>query len=278
MKNNILSLEKPPQKTNYNSKLLDFSAKSWFIIATIGQWIFGFYVISVYHVSTFKGDFEKWNTVLPKGYVAGDWKGNLMVGIHVLFAAIMVIGGPLQFIPQIRERFQTFHRWLGRIYVSTAIIVSSVGFIMVWTRGTVGDTFMHIANSMQTFYIIIFAILAVKFARKKQFAKHRNYTLRLFMVANGVWFFRVGLMAWLVVNQAPVGFNPDTFTGPFLWVLSTFAYAVPISLILLEMYFYAQKTQNQRFSTLSSIVIFLFTIIMAIGIFGATMGMWLPRI
>lgn len=98
------------------------------------------------------------------------------------------------------------------------------------------------------------------------------------MVANGVWFFRVGLMAWLVINQAPVGFNPDTFTGPFLWVLSTIAYAVPISLILLEMYFYAQKKQNQAFSNATSVTIFLFTIIMAIGIFGATMGMWLPRI
>ncbi len=278
MKTNVLSTEKVSKTDNYSSKLLDFSAKFWFIIATIGQWIFGFYVVSVYHVSTFKGDFEKWNTVLPKGYVAGDWKGNLLVGIHVILAAIMVIGGPLQFIPQIRERFRTFHRWLGKTYVYTAIIVSSVGFIMVWTRGTVGDTFMHIANSMQTFYIIIFAILAVKFAREKQFPKHRNYTLRLFMVANGVWFFRVGLMAWLVINQAPVGFNPDTFTGPFLWVLSTFAYAVPISIILLEMYFYAQKKQNQAFSTATSVIIFLFTIIMAIGIFGATMGMWLPRI
>jgi uncharacterized membrane protein len=278
MKTNVLSPEKLTQKTNYNSKLLDFSAKFWFIIATIGQWVFGFYVVSVYHFSTFKGDFEKWNTVLPKGYVAGDWKGNLLVGIHVILAAIMIIGGPLQFIPQIRERFRTFHRWLGKTYVVTAMIVSSVGFIMVWTRGTVGDTFMHVTNSMQTFYIIIFAILAVNFARKRQFAKHRNWTLRLFMVANGVWFFRVGLMAWLVINQAPVGFNPDTFTGPFLWVLSTFAYAVPISLILLEMYFYAQKKQNQVFSNITSVTIFLFTIIMAIGIFGATMGMWLPRI
>lgn len=149
---------------------------------------------------------------------------------------------------------------------------------MVWTRGTVGDTFMHVTNSVQTFYIIVFAVLAVKFARKRQFAKHRNWTLRLFMVANGVWFFRVGLMAWLVINQAPVGFNPDTFTGPFLWVLSAFAYAAPISLILLEMYFYAQKKQNQIVSTATSVTIFLFTIIMAIGIFGATMGMWLPRI
>lgn len=278
MKTNVLAAEKVNKTDNYSPKLLDLSVKFWFIIATIGQWIFGFYVVSVYHVSTFKGDFEKWNTVLPKGYVPGDWKGNLLVGIHVILAAIMVIGGPLQFIPQVRERFRTFHRWLGRIYVFTAIVVSSVGFLMVWTRGTVGDTFMHVTNSLQAFYIIIFTILAVKFAREKQFAQHRNYTLRLFMVANGVWFFRVGLMAWLVINQAPVGFNPDTFTGPFLWFLSTFAYAIPISLILLEMYFYAQKKQNQTFSTATSAIIFLFTIIMAIGIFGATIGMWLPRI
>ncbi len=278
MKTNVLSSEKLNTNANYSSKLLDFSAKFWFAIATIGQWIFGFYVVSVYLVSTFKGDFEKWNTVLPKGYIAGDWKGNLLVGIHVILAAIMVIGGPLQFIPQIRERFRTFHRWLGRVYVVTAIIVSSAGFIMVWTRGTVGDTFMHVTNSIQAFYIIIFAILAVRFAKKRQFAQHRNWTLRLFMVANGVWFFRIGLMAWLVINQAPVGFNPDTFTGPFLWVLSTVAYAVPISLILLEMYLYAQKKQNQAFSSITSITILLFTIIMAIGIFGATMGMWLPKI
>jgi uncharacterized membrane protein len=278
MKTNVLSSKNLEEKVNYSSKLLDFTAKFWFIIATIGQWIFGFYVVSVYHVSTFKGDFEKWNTVLPKGYITGDWKGNLLVGIHVILAAIMVIGGPLQFIPQIRERFRTFHRWLGKTYVVTAIIVSSAGFIMVWTRGTVGDTFMHITNSIQAFYIIIFAILAIRFAQKRQFDKHRNWALRLFMVANGVWFFRVGLMAWLVINQAPVGFDPKTFTGPFLWVLSTIAYAVPIALILLEMYFYAQKKQNQAFSNLTSVTIFLFTIIMAIGIFGATMGMWLPKI
>lgn len=105
MKTNVLSSEEVRKTDNYSPKLLDFSAKFWFIIATIGQWFFGFYVVSVYHVSTFKGDFEKWNTVLPKGYVAGDWKGNLLVGIHVILAAIMVIGGPLQFMPQIRERF-----------------------------------------------------------------------------------------------------------------------------------------------------------------------------
>lgn len=278
MQKNTLSLEKTTEQVSYNPKLLNLSAKFWFIIATVGQWIFGFYVVSVYHVSTFQGNFEKWNTVLPKGYVVGDWKGNLMVGIHVILAAIMIIGGPLQFIPLVREKLPIFHRWLGRIYVVTAIVVSSAGFIMVWTRGTVGDTFMHVTNSIQVVYIIFFAVQTIRFAQKRQIKAHQKAALRLFMVANGVWFFRIGLMAWLVINQSAVGFDSETFTGPFLWVLSTFAYAVPISLILLEMYFYAQKVQRQTFSNITSIIIFLFTIIMVIGIFGATMSMWLPRI
>jgi len=280
METQLLSSEKILVKGNYRPKILDFAAKFWFIAATIGQWLFGLYIIAFYHTSTFTGDFEKWNRVLPKGYVAGDWKGNLMVGIHVILAAVIVIGGPLQIIPFIRDRFRTFHRWLGRVYVFTAIIVSSAGLIMTWTRskGLIGDTFMHISNSMQAVYIIAFAILSIRYAQKGQFDKHRRWTLRLFMVANGVWFFRVGLMAWLVLNQGPVGFDTDTFTGPFLTFLSLFTYALPLSVIMLEMYFYAQKIKNQLFSYLTSGIIFLFTIIMAIGIFGATMGMWLPRI
>ncbi|MFN3847773.1 MAG: DUF2306 domain-containing protein [Spirosomataceae bacterium] len=272
------SVQLSQKKLLYNPKLLDLSVKAWFVAAAIGQWIFGIYVIAVYHVATFKGQFEKWNVVLPKGYVAGDWKGNLMVGIHVLLAAIIVIGGPLQIIPQVRERFGAFHKWLGRIYVFTAMVVSLAGVIMVWTRGTVGDTFMHTTNSLQIIYIFWFGVQAVKTARNKEFKKHRKWALRLFMVTNGVWFFRVGLMAWLVINQAPVGFNTETFSGPFLWVLSTFAYAVPISLILLELYFYAQKKRTQSLSNLTAGVISVFTIITVIGIIGATLGMWLPRI
>ncbi len=260
------------------TKALNFTAKLWFIVATIGQWLFGYYILAFYGKSTFAGDFEKWNEVLPKGHVAGNWSGNLLVGSHILLAAILVIGGPLQLMPQVRERFRTFHRWLGRTYVVTAIVVSVAGLVMVWTRGTVGDLSQHISISIQAIYIIAFALLSINYARARQFAQHRIWALRLFMVANGVWFFRVGLMAWLVINQAPVGFDPKTFTGPFLTTLAVFTYAIPLSLIMLEVYFYAQSSKNQSIKLFTSALIGLLTIIMAIGIFGATMGMWLPRV
>lgn len=268
----------PKSTTRYNAlKILSWAAAAWLSVATVGQWIFGIYILLFYGKHTVRGDFEKWNDVLPHGYVAGDWKGNVVVSIHVLLAAVMVIGGPLQLIPKIRTILPAFHRRLGRTYVVTAIIVSMAGLIMVWTRGAVGDVTQHISISMQAIYIVSFALLTIRYARARQFDKHRAWALRLFMVANGVWFFRIGLMCWLLVNGGPVGFDTKTFSGPFLTFLAVCTYAIPISLIVLEMYFYSLKKQSTAFTLFTAAVIFILTILMCIGIAGATMGMWLPR-
>lgn len=260
------------------TRILTFAATAWLVVATTGQWLFGTYILLFYGKTAITGEFDRWNEVLPHGHVEGDWKGNLVVGIHILLAAILVIGGPLQLIPQVRKRFPGFHRWLGRTYVTTAIVVSIAGLIMVWTRGTIGDRTQQISISIQAIYIISFALLAIRCARARQFARHRIWALRLFMVTNGVWFFRIGLMFWLLVNGGPVGFDPKTFTGPFLTALSLFTYAIPLSLFVLELYLYAQRKQNKVFSLFTSFLIFLCTVIMGIGIVGATMGLWLPNL
>lgn len=262
----------------YATRLLTFAATTWFTVATLGQWLFGIYILLFYGKSTLTGDFEKWNKVLPHGYVEGDWKGNTVVGIHILLAAILVLGGPLQLIPPIRQTLPRFHRWLGRTYVTTAVVVSAAGLIMIWTRRDEGGSLRHISISIQAIYIILFALLTIHYARSRQFTKHREWALRLFMVVNGVWFFRVGLMGWILINGGPVGFDPKTFTGPFLTALSIVTYAIPLSLIVLEMYFYALKKQNQAFSLFTSALLFGCTVITGIGIFGATMGLWLPRL
>ncbi len=268
-----------PKKADapYATRTLTFAATAWLVVATMGQWLFGVYILMFYGKATVTGDFDRWNNVLPHGYVEGDWKGNLVVGIHVLLAAILTIGGPLQLLTQIRRYVPRFHRWLGRVYITTAIVVSTAGLIMVWTRGAVGDATQHISISIQAVYIIAFALLSINYARTGQFARHRIWTLRLFMVVNGVWFFRVGLMCWILVNGGPAGFNPKTFTGPFLTVLSVFTYAMPLSLMVLELYFYAQQKQNKALSLFTSALILLCIVVMGIGIVGATMGMWLPQ-
>jgi Predicted membrane protein (DUF2306) len=274
---NLVSSEKTRAQTINAKKVLDISATFWFVVATLGQWIFVAYIFAFYGTSALHGDFEKWNKVLPHGFVAGDWKGNLVVGLHIFFATIMILGGSLQLMPQVRNRFPTFHRWLGRVYVTIAILISLDGLTMVWTRGSVGDTVQHVSISIQAIYIIAFALLSIHYARARDFVTHRKWALRLYMVVNGVWFFRLGLMFWIFVNQGPVGFDPETFTGPFLTILSISIYALPISLLLLEVYLRAKDSTNNLLKYVSASLIFASTLIVAVGIFAATLIMWLPR-
>ncbi len=262
-------------KTASADKALNASVTFWFLIAVIGQWIFVYYVTSFYGGTAVQGDFESWNKVLPHGYVAGETMGNIAVAAHLLLAVIIIVGGPLQLIPQIRNRARTFHRWNGRIYIFTALLISIDGLYMVLTRGTGTGLIGEISVSINAILIMLFAILAWRTAVARKFNVHRKWVLRLFLAANGVWFFRIGLMFWLFINNGPVGFDPETFRGPFITFLGFAQYLLP--LIILELYLYAQAQGKTPVRYAMAAGLFVLTIAMGIGIFAATMGMWLPR-
>jgi hypothetical protein len=95
-------------------------------------------------------------------------------------------------------------------------------------------------------------------------------------VASGVWFFRVGLMLWLFIHKAPVGFDPETFRGPFLTFLGFAQYLLPLA--VLEIYFWARDRAGALVKSITAGGVFVLTVAMGVGIFTATMGMWLPRL
>ncbi|SHG23358.1 DUF2306 domain-containing protein [Flagellimonas flava] len=260
----------------WSNKLLSFSVQFWFIVAVTGQWIFAFYVALFYGGAAIDNDFMRWNRVLPHGYVEGETMGNIAVGIHLLFAVIVMVGGPLQFVPKLRTKFPVFHRWNGRFYLSAALLISLSGVYMVVTKGTISGLVGDISVSLNGILIIWFAVMALRRAIQRNFQSHRKWALRLFLVMAGVWFFRIGLMFWLFVHGKPVGFDPETFRGPFLVALGFGQYLIP--LMVLELYFAAQKSKLGSVKTSMAAALVLLTVITALGTFAATMGLWLPRI
>lgn len=264
------------KKSNvWATKMLSTSAQFWFIIAVIGQWIFAYYVTVFYGGAAIDGDFMKWNRVLPHGYAPGEKMGNLATAIHLILAVVMMVGGPLQFVEQIRSRARSFHRWNGKLYIVTAFLISFSGVYMVITKGTISGWVGDLSVSFNGVLIMLFAVLAWRTAVARKFDMHRRWALRLFLVVNGVWFFRIGLMFWLMVMGGPVGFDPETFRGPFLVFLGFGQYLIPLAIY--ELYLKSKKSNSLgKFSM--SIVLFLCTLITIIGIFAATMGMWLPRL
>ena len=259
-----------------SQKWVRTSAKSWFIVAAMGQGIFTLYILGLYGVATLTGNWEAYNAVMPHGYQPGDAPHNVSIVMHVLLAAIVSFGGPMQIIPVVRNRFPKFHRINGRVYILSGVIISLTGIFILWTKGSVGGLIGAIATSLNGLLILAFAIPTIKFAWTKQFERHRRWSLRFFMVMSGVWFFRVGINFWLILWGRPVGFDPQTFTGPFLVALGFGQYLLP--LLILELYFWAKKQSSTLTQYTFGSVLMLCTIITTVGVIGATLFMWFPRL
>lgn len=254
---------------------VDVAVKLWFTVAAVGHWIFLAYILAVFYPPVAEHGLEGFKGLhLPAGFREGETLGNLASVSHVLLAAIIIGGGPLQLIPAVRRRFPTFHRWLGRSYLVAALSSSLGGLFMTWTRSPIGDVISKLGISGDAVLIILFATLAVRYAMAGRIVEHRRWALRLFLAASAVWFFRVGLMGWVMLTGG-VGIDWESFTGPFLYVLGFTQYLLPLAMG--EWYFYCQRHATPGVQMSFAGTLFALTGFMALGIVAATMGMWLPR-
>ena len=158
-------------------------------------------------------------------------------------AATITFGGTLQLVPQIRARALPFHRWNGRLYILTAFAISIAGLYLVLVRGTTTTTVGAIAISLNGALIMICAAMAWRYARARNIDTHRRWALRTFVLVSGVWFFRVGLMLWIFLNQGPVGIG-ENFDGPFIMFWSFANYLLPLA--ILEIYLRTQTRAGVR--------------------------------
>jgi uncharacterized membrane protein len=252
------------------------SARFWFLTAVAGQWMFAAYVAVFYGGAALRGDLAHWNLVLPHGYVEGETFGNAAVAAHLFLALLVLVGGPLQFASGLRARWPRLHRWNGRVYLLTSMSTAVAGLYMVLTRGTVGDLSQHVAICLNALLIVMFAGYAWHAAATRDFAAHRRWALRLFLAVGGVWFFRVGFMFWVGINDGPAGFDPKTFTGPFLTFLSFAQTLLPLA--VLELYLRAQRSQNAAAHVGMTALLALITVAMGFGIFVAAHVLWMPSL
>ena len=254
--------------------VLKAAARFWFGVTVLGQLAFGFAVASFYGLTALRGDYHGWK--FTNGFVPDVTKGNWAVVMHVTSAAIIMLAGAIQLVPQVRNRLPVFHRWNGRIYMLTTVTLAGAGLYMTWIRGSVGDVWQHLGSTGNAVLIWLFAGLALRSAMARDFRRHRRWALRFFLVVSASWFIRIMLFLTFLVFQRPVGFDPTTFTGPYLTFLSFAQYLIPLA--VLELYFFAQDRPGALRRVAMAGLLFVLTLAMAAGLFGATMGVWVPQV
>lgn len=257
------------------SRLLPWSARAWFVTALAGQWLFAAYILWALVRPLLLGDGEAVNrTGLITGHVSGDTLGNATLLGHVLAAAVLSGIGLLQMLPWLRQWFPGWHRWAGRTFMVLSLAAVVSGLTMTWVRGSRMSDISAIGISLNGLLVLVAVTMAWRLARQRRFAEHRRWAIRAFLLVSGVWTLRLGLMAWLILNQGPRG-NSAQFDGPFdvVWVFG--CYLLPLAVA--ELYFRAERA-GPAMQRAATAVLAAGAALTALGTFGAFTWMWAPHL
>lgn len=255
-------------------RILSASGTFWFLCAVTGQAIFAVYILVFYGGTALAGNLARWNDVLFNGLKPGDLVGNTLLMFHLPLAFLITVSGPLQLIPALRRHLTVFHRWNGRFYVMVALIISAGAVTLNILRPEFGGWPNAVLQCLNGAAIFTCALLALQTARKRNFLAHRRWATRLFLMASGVWFLRVMMMAWAIpTGGAGLGAELDGPAGRAALLGQTV-----IPLAVYQLYLMAETSRAALPKYAMAALLVALTLLMAGGIAGATYVMWAPRI
>jgi hypothetical protein len=130
---------------------------------------------------------------------------------------------------------------------------------MVWVRRATPGLGNSLAVTLEAILILTFGTLAWRAARAHDVALHRTWALRAFIVANGVYFVRVGAKAWHMITQLSL---PDDL----FFIFDFASYLIPLA--VLQLYLQARKSgaPPARFAMAGCLL--LSSVYLSVGTFG----------
>ncbi|MEM1428724.1 MAG: DUF2306 domain-containing protein [Pseudomonadota bacterium] len=157
------------------------------------------------------------------GLTTDLWPGNRFdppgvasssaIYLHMLAGGAITVLAPLQTLPAIRNRAPAVHRWSGRLVVAAALLTAAAGLLWIFDRGTIGGPHMSYAFALYGALMGVAAAQTYRFARARQFERHRRWALRLTVLALASWAYRVHYGVWFAATGGIA--SNAAFTGLF---------------------------------------------------------------
>lgn len=259
-----------------SGEILRRSAMAWFAVALVGQLLFAFYVAAYFGAKlATSGTPGLSETHLTGGYIPGDAVGNAIIAAHLLTAVVIHGFGPLQLIPQIRNRFPVFHHFVGRAFVTAASIGALSGLYIVLVRGSGEGMLVDIANTVTATLILVFGFMTVRYAMKRDIDTHHRWALRFFLITSAFWFVRLGVYVSVYFAEF-IGVPFSEIMPQVFAVVHIAKIAVPLG--LLELYFRATDSAKPAVQYITAGVLVIAALFTGVAIYAvASMG-WLPKV
>lgn len=154
--------------------------------------------------------------VFDARYVAHPVTSFMHIGLGTLFMLI----GPFQFVPEIRRRWLGLHRWLGRVFVISGLLVGGSALYMAFFFPAYGGLVTQAANVFFGGYFLLALLLAFYAIRRKKVRAHRAWMIRAYALGLGVSTIRL----YILLLQLAFGYSFEEVFGVSFWLgLSTHA-------------------------------------------------------
>jgi hypothetical protein len=254
---------------------LHWAALALVCVVWVSAAIFGVYIVAFYFGAVFDGAPDQWNKALPHLYDGHTMLATIGIGAHFAAGTILLLLGPVQLIAAVRERVPRLHRWIGRLYASTALISGLGGLAFIALQGTIGKGPMNLGFSLYGVLIVIAAVETVRNAMWRRFDVHRAWAIRLFALVIGSWLYRMDYGFWRILAQG-VGHTP-AFDGAFDIVMAFFFY-IP-NLLVAEVFIRARRLRARPVTRIgAALLLSSATAFVAIGTYYFTAYHWGPAI
>jgi uncharacterized membrane protein len=138
---------------------------------------------------------------------------QVVLYIHIGFAAIALLVGPAQFATALRTRFTKVHRALGRVYIVAVLVAGTAGLVVapVSEAGFVG----FFGFGTLAVLWLVSAVKAYRAVRARDFQAHQAWMIRNFAMTYAA----VTLRLWLgilVLVHLTIGLEPaQTFANAY---------------------------------------------------------------
>lgn len=147
------------------------------------------------------------------GFDAGFARHPLLTLVHIVPGSLFMILGPLQFVRRIRSRYLTVHRWSGRVFVASGIIIGITALMMSFQMAIGGAN----ETAATTFYALLFLFALGKaflHIRRREIRPHREWMIRAFAIGLAVATVRPIVGLFFALSDL----SPQEFFGIAFWL------------------------------------------------------------
>ena len=136
--------------------------------------------------------------------------------VHVLPGLLFMVLGPFQFAGWIRRRHLHFHRWSGRIFVASGLVVGMSALAMSF-KATIGGANETAATTLFAMIFLFDLLKAFVHIRRREIRSHREWMIRAFAIGLAVATIRpiVGLF---FAFSPLTHLTPQQFFGTAFWI------------------------------------------------------------